>query len=189
MKIKSIFSVLICLAPLVSNGQTPDCGPMQIFEGSTAGATVNLMLRDDSTYRIRVTQISCSLCDRNELRNNIDQKGNWSLLGDTIRLVPTDTIAKRDFLRFDKNKLKPLFSVDRVTYQIKNDSLRIRILTNMIASDLFTFDLLYETHSNGIVKTLIYRRTNNKQFEISVSESGHIETIKKIKGKRVKELK
>lgn len=180
---------MICLAPLLSSGQTPDYGPMQIFEGSTAGATVNLMLRDNSTYHLRVTQIFCSLCDRNELRNNIDQKGNWSLLGDTIRLAPTDTITTWDFLRLDKKKLQPLFSVDRVTYQIKNDSLRNKILTNMIASDLFTFHLFYETHSNGIVKTLIDRRTNNKQFEISVSESGHIETIKKTKGKRVKELK
>ena len=59
----------------------------------------------------------------------------------------------------------------------------------MIASDLFTFDLFYETHSNGIVKTLIYERRKNQQVEISVSESGYIETIKKLKGKRVKQLK
>ena len=189
MKINCIISLLICLAPLLSNGQTSDYGAMQIFEGSTAGATVNLMLRDNSTYHIRVTQIFCSLCDRDELRNNIDQKGNWSLLGDTIRLAPTDTIATWDFLRLDKRKLQPLFSVDRVTYQIENDSLRNRILTNMIASDLFTFDLFYETHSNGIVKTLVDRRTNNQRFEISVSESGHIEKIKRAKGKQVTELK
>lgn len=187
MKIKNLIGSLVFQMPVLSNGQTPDY--ISMFEGSTAGATVNLLLRGDSTYDIRVTQIFCSLCDPNELINNINQKGNWSLLGDTIRLAPTDTIATWDFLRLDKKQLQPLFSVDRVTYEIKNDSLRNRILTNMIDSDLFTFDLFYETHSNGIVKTLIYERTNHKQFEISVSESGQIETIKKIKGKRVKELK
>jgi hypothetical protein len=161
---------------------------MKIFEGSTAGANVNLTLRNDSTYDIKVTQIFCSLCDASELRKNINQEGTWLLSGDTISLAPADTVAMWNFLRLDNRKLQPLFSINRETYQIKNDSLRNRILAHLISSDLFTFDLFYETYDNGVVKTMVYEGRNRK-FEITVSESGHIRSIKTMRGKRVKVLK
>jgi hypothetical protein len=101
--------------------------------------------------------------------------------------MPKDTNVVWYFEKLDDSNLKPLFLVNREFYNIKNDSLIDKMLTNNISSDLFDFKLLYETYNNGVVKKAKYESNDNKtEYLILFDKSGEVQKIEKMKKQKRK---
>jgi hypothetical protein len=190
---KKIFLLLILISIFRGGySQFVEKGTFKIFRGAVAGADINFRLESDNSYEIYVTNFWCSLCDFNQMDKAIHQKGHWSILNDSIKLMPEDTATIWYFKRINDYTLKPLFLLNRDFYNIKSDSLRNRMLDANIYTDLFDFKLLYETYNNGVVKNAKYKTGNNKtEYLITFDKSGQVNRIEKYKnGKKTrKELK
>ena len=167
-------------------------GTFKIYRGSVAGADINFRIEPDSSYEIYITNFWCSLCDFNQMDKAIHQKGLWSIINDSIKLMPDDTTAIWYFRKVNDHTLKPLFLLNRDLYNIKNDSLRNRMLDASTYTDLFDFKLLYETYNNGVVKNAKYKSRDNKtEYLITFDKSGQVNKIEIYKNckKTSKELK
>jgi len=189
---KFYLSLIMLLIMRSGYSQFVEKGTFKIFRGSVAGADINFRLEPDNRYEIYVTNFWCSLCDFNKMDKAIHQRGQWSLINDSIKLMPDDTAAIWYFRKVNDHTLKPLFLLNRDFYNIKNDSLKNRMLDAATYTDLFDFKLLYETYNNGVVKNAKYKSRNNKtEYLITFDKSGQVNRIEIYKnGKRTgKELK
>lgn len=173
ISLTSLFLLIIIL----SNAQSFDDYSFKIFRGKIAGADINLRLNSDSTYQIHIVKFWCSLCDMDSMAQAVYQSGTYLTSRDKIELFPVNIDSTFYIELIDDNTLRPQFSLDRRTYNIKDESIKQKVLTNTINNELYDFHLLYETYNNGILKSAKYIEENRIEYIIDFDESGEVRKI------------
>ena len=118
------------------------------FEGKIIGADVALVLLDDSTYYLQTVRFWCSLCDMDAMAEGVYQKGGWNINDNRIALNSEQVDSTLFFLILNETNVRPLFAVDRRTYNIDNDTIKEEILNNTIGNELYDFLLVTTDNQN-----------------------------------------
>jgi len=121
------------------------------------GTVTQLRFNSDSTYRMNIIQINCSLCDHNELNNAINTTGEWAQTKDTIFLD-----GKKKLLVLDDKLIRPLYAIGINTDTILTE-MQEKNIDKIIGGGFNDFHLVYDTYSNGIVRQIRdkYRMSRN----------------------------
>lgn len=136
------------------------------------GTVTQLRFDNDSTYKMEVIEIHCSLCDHNELLNSINKTGKWIQKNDTIILDHNKKLV------VIQDTIRPLFLVGMDTVQTLNEK-QEKITQRMIDRNLNDFYLIYDTYPNGIARLILdkYRMRRN-EYEIEFKPNGTIKELR-----------
>jgi len=137
------------------------------------GTVTQLRFDNDSTYKMEIIEIHCSLCDHNELRKSINKTGKWTQDKDTIILD-----NNKKLLVLQDTIIHPLFLIGSDTDKILNEK-QEKIVHRMIDNNLNDFHLIYDTYPNGIARLIIdkYRMRKN-EYEIEFNPNGTIRDLR-----------
>lgn len=136
------------------------------------GTVTQLRFDNDSTYKMQIIEIHCSLCDHNELRKSINKTGKW--------------IQKKDTIILDNNKkLLVMQDTIRPLYLVGIDSIKTlkekqeEIIQRMIDGNLNDFQLVYDTYTNGVARLIFdkYRMRKN-EYEIEFNPNGTLKELR-----------
>ncbi len=150
MKI-SIFLLTFFLTVQIATAQFLGDSKFRIYEGGAAGADVTLKIEKDGNYTMNISQLHCSLCDYEELTNNINRSGTWRESNDTLTIFESNKFWQ--FSVLNHRELKPLFLLDKRMYDIEMDSIQLRLEKIIETTKLGDFHLIYDTYESGMVKT------------------------------------
>jgi hypothetical protein len=133
------------------------------------GTVTQLRFDNDSTYKMEIIEIHCSLCDHNELRNSINKAGKWIQDKDTIILD-----NNKKLIVLQDNIIHPLFPIGLDTVEILNEK-QESIIHRMINNNLNDFHLIYDTYPNGVARLIVDRyRMRKDEYEIEFKPNGTI---------------
>jgi len=153
------------------------------------GAVTHLRFDTNGEYEMSISEIHCSLCDRQELVEMINSKGTWQQYSDTITLKSDENKLIKMIIVTD-SLIKPYFPIGYDLSE-KHDSIKAKIINNTQKNGLQDFHIIYDTYPNGVARFVIDRyRARKSEYEIELKSDG---TIRKVdyywgdkKSKRIK---
>lgn len=176
MKRLIFFLILINLVSL-SIGQILENSMFRIYRAPFVHSAVTHLRFDlNGDYELSISEINCSLCDRQELADMINSKGTWQQNCDTIILKSNkDNIIK--LIVVTDSLLKPYFPIG---YDLsdKADSIIAKIIDNTQKNGLQDFHLIYDTYPNGVARIIIDKyRARMGEYEIELKSDGTIRRV------------
>ena len=158
-------------------GQILDNSSFRIYRAPFIHSAVTHLRFDlDGDYEMSISEIDCSLCDRQELTDMINSKGTWQQNGDTVILKSNKDKLIKLFVVTD-SLLKPYFPIGYDLSE-KEDSIIAKISDNNQKNGLQNFHLIYDTYPNGVARFIVDRyRARMDEYEIEFKSDG---TIRKV---------
>jgi len=139
------------------------------------GAATHLRFDLDGNYEMFVSEIYCSLCDREKLEETLNSKGTWLQEEDTI-VLNSNKNKRIKLIVVSDSLLMPYFPLG---YDFTNteDSIAARIIDNAQKNKLQDFQLVYDTYPNGVARFIIDRNRNRSEYEIELDPNGMIKKV------------
>lgn len=175
------FRLLILLLPFVyfapGRSQILDNSMFRIYRAPfVLGCVTHLRFDKDSTYQIAITEIHCSLCDHEELRNSINSTGTWKQGNDTIFLKSNkdETIVLKVLT---DSLLRPVFPMG-IKLDLLSDSIKTKLANGRLINNGDEFYLIYDTYPNGVARTIIDKyRSRRNEYEIEIDANGTLKNL------------
>jgi hypothetical protein len=158
-------------------GQILDNSSFRIYRAPFINSAVtHLRFDSNGNYELSISEINCSLCDRQELADMINSKGTWQQNGNTIILKSDKNKLIWLFVESD-SLLKPYFPIG-FDLSEKDDSTIAKIIDNTQNNGFQDFHLIYDTYPNGVARFIIDRyRARMGEYEIEIKPDGTISKI------------
>jgi hypothetical protein len=141
------------------------------------GTVTHLRLDKNNLYSMTISEISCSLCDHQELSDLIESKGTWLQNKDTIHLR-SDTGKTISFGIINDSLLRPSYPIG-YGFDTRKDTAFTKIVKNIQLSHMQDFHLIYDTYPNGVARFIIDKyRMIRSEYEIEFRANGTLEKLR-----------